>query len=47
MAGISVSVIARLSHDEYVSLAILEWICRVLYCDIGDVAELTKEVGEG
>lgn len=39
MAGVSASTIAKLSHDEYVSLEILERICRALYCDIGDVVE--------
>lgn len=43
MAGISASTIAKLSHDEYVSLEILERICRSLHCEIGDVVEITKE----
>ena len=28
---------------EYVSLEVLERICRALRCDIGDVVELTEE----
>lgn len=40
MAGVSASTIAKLSHDEYVSLEILERICRALHCEIGDVVEL-------
>ena len=42
MAGVSASTIAKLSHD-YVSLEILERICRALHCEIGDVVELSKE----
>ena len=44
MAGVSASTIAKLSHDEYVSLEILERIFRALHCEIGDVVELSKEV---
>ena len=43
MAGVSASTIAKLSHDEYVSLEILERICRALHCEIGDVVELSKK----
>ena len=39
LAGFSTSTIAKLSYDEYVSLEILEWICRALDCEIGDVVE--------
>ncbi|HIR86689.1 MAG TPA: helix-turn-helix transcriptional regulator [Candidatus Limivicinus faecipullorum] len=46
VAGVSASTIAKLSHDEYVSLEILERICRALHCDIGDVVEVTKEAGQ-
>lgn len=46
MAGVSASTIAKLSRDEYVSLEILERICRALHCDIGDVVDLTGEAGE-
>ena len=43
MTGVSASTIAKLSHDEYVSLEILERICRALHYEIGDVVELSKE----
>lgn len=43
LAGISASTISKLSHDDYVSLEILERICRALHCEIGDVVELTEE----
>ena len=46
MAGVSASTIAKLSHDEYVSLEILERICRALHCEIGDVVELRREAEE-
>ena len=43
LADVSSSTIAKLNRDEYVSLEVLERICRALRCDIGDVAELTEE----
>lgn len=46
LAGVSASTIAKLSHDEYVSLEILERICRAFHCEIGDIVELGSEVGE-
>ena len=45
VAGVSASTIAKLRHDEYVSLEILQRICRALHCDIGDVVEVSKEAG--
>ena len=46
MAGVSASTIAKLSHDEYVSLEILERICQALHCEIGDVVELRRGAEE-
>ena len=43
LADVSSSTIAKLNRDEYVSLEVLERICRALSCDIGDVVELTEE----
>lgn len=43
LADVSSSTIAKLNRDEYVSLEVLERICRALHCDIGDVVELTEE----
>ena len=37
LADVSSSTIAKLNRDEYVSLEVLERICRALRCDIGDV----------
>ena len=39
LADVSSSTIAKLNRDEYVSLEVLERICRALRCDIGDVVE--------
>lgn len=44
LADVSSSTIAKLNRDEYVSLEVLERICRALRCDIGDVVELTEEL---
>ena len=46
LADVSASTIAKLSHDEYVSLEVLERICRALRCEIGDVVELAREIQE-
>lgn len=43
LADVSSSTIAKLNRDEYVSLEVLERICRALRCDIRDVVELTEE----
>ena len=43
LADVSSSTIAKLNRDEYVSLEVLERICRALRCDIGHVVELTEE----
>ena len=43
LADVSSSTIAKLNRDEYVSLEVLERICRALRCDIGDVVELTEQ----
>lgn len=43
LADVSSSTIAKLNRDEYVSLEVLERICRALRCDIGDVVELMEE----
>ena len=43
LADVSSSTIAKLNRDEYVSLEVLERICRALHCEIGDAVELSKE----
>jgi len=39
VAGISFNVLAKMSHNEFVSLESLFKICSALTCDIGDVME--------
>lgn len=47
-AGISPGTMAKMSKDESVNLKILERICDVLDCDIGDIVEkLPDENQEG
>ena len=41
--GISSSTMAKLGKNEIVSLEVLEKICRMLGCNIGDVAEFKWE----
>lgn len=38
MSGISSSTMAKLGKNEMVSLEVLEKICLVLECDLGDIA---------
>lgn len=40
LASISSSSIAKLGHNEFVSLEVLVKICEVLQCDIGDIMEV-------
>ncbi|MCL2227957.1 MAG: helix-turn-helix transcriptional regulator [Oscillospiraceae bacterium] len=42
-AGVSWSVITKLSKGETVSMDVLIKICKVLDCDIGDVMELLPD----
>lgn len=39
-AGLSSATIAKLTKGETVTTEILERICRVLGCDVGDIMEL-------
>lgn len=39
LSGISTSTISKMSNEKYVSLEVLERICNVLDCEIGDVVE--------
>lgn len=41
--GISTSTLAKLAKQEPVTLGILEKICNVLDCNIGDVVEFIKD----
>lgn len=42
-ASISSSSIAKLGHNDFVSLEVLVKICEVLKCDIGDIMEVLHE----
>ena len=44
LTGISQSTIAKLSKGENVNTDILENICRVLNCEIGDIVEIQEEL---
>lgn len=39
-AGLSSATIAKLTKGETVTTEVLERICRVLGCDVGDIMEL-------
>lgn len=38
-SGISTSTISKMRNEKYVSLEVLERICNVLGCEIGDILE--------
>ena len=42
-AGISFNVLAKMSHNEYVSLESLYKICQALSCNIGEVMDFKCE----
>jgi len=44
-AGIATSTLAKLGKDEYVSLRVIESICKALDCRIEDVVEIIKPDG--
>ena len=41
-SGISTNALAKLGKNEPVSLEVLEKICYVLHCDIGDIMEFNN-----
>lgn len=43
LASISSSSIAKLGHNDFVSLEVLVKICEVLQCDIGDIMEVIPD----
>ena len=45
-AEISAGTMAKMSKDEPVTLKVIERICDVLQCDIGDVVEKIAEQNE-
>jgi len=44
--GISAGTMAKMSKDEPVTLKVLEKVCTVLNCDIGDIVETIPEQNE-
>ena len=40
LAKVSSNTLAKMGKNEYVSLEVLERICRYFECDIGDVVEI-------
>lgn len=42
-AGISTKTLAKLGKNGYISMEVLERICRVFQCDIGDVMEINYD----
>ncbi len=41
--GLSTSTMSKLSKDENVSMDIIEKICTVLNCDVGDIMEFVTD----
>lgn len=41
-AGISPSTFSKMSRNDYVALEVLDKLCQVLDCDIGDIVEVVK-----
>ncbi len=44
--GLSTSTMSKLSKDENVSMDIIEKICKVLNCDVGDIMEFVPDKKE-
>lgn len=42
-ARIATSTVSRMSRNEYVSLEVLERICKTLNCDIRDIIEFCSD----
>lgn len=42
-AGISSNTLAKMGKNEYVSMEVLERICRKFQCNIGDIVEINYE----
>ena len=42
-SGISASTISKMSNGKYVSLEVLERICNVLDCEIGEIVGLGEK----
>ena len=42
--GIAPTTLSKLSKDQYVSMEVLEKICKDLNCGIGDIVEYKKDL---
>jgi len=43
MASLSTTTLAKLGKEEVVSMEVMQCICKVLNCDIGDVMEFEPD----
>lgn len=41
-SGVAASTFSKMNKNEYISLEVIERICNVLKCDIGDVVEIER-----
>lgn len=46
MTGVSNSTITKMSNNKYVSLEVLERICKSLECDLTDIVEINYQIEE-
>jgi hypothetical protein len=46
MTGVSNSTITKMSNNKYVSLEVLERICKSLECDLTDIVEINCQIEE-
>ena len=44
LTGVSYSTLLKMENGEYVSLDVLERICRSLQCQLSDIAEVLPDV---
>lgn len=44
LTGVSYSTLLKMENGEYVSLDVLDRICRSLHCQLSDIAEILPDV---
>ena len=44
LTGVSYSTLLKMENGEYVSLDVLDRICRSLHCQLSDIAEVLSDV---
>lgn len=47
LTGVSYSTLLKMENGEYVSLDVLDRICRSLHCQLSDIAEVLPDVCPG